>query len=459
MKKQSVWRAGWGEWARGMGCAWAVGFGAVVGLGQTNVLRLESALQIAVANDPELRAAGARVEAAAGRAAQAGQWSNPELELAAQEWPVSRGNGFADAEQTIGVAQTFPFPGKKSLERKAGTEGVRRSEAERAGRRMELIRAVKSAFCQVLAAERLAGVSAELVQVAESSGATARKRVEAGATPYQEQLRAEIQAEQARTELTGFQRQLAAVRHLLFNLIGRPDAAETVVQGTLPETARPELLDPAPSSWLARHPSAQAARAGVDRAGSEERRARLEPYPDVKVGLGGGRLGESSEAIVELRFSVPLPIVDRAKGRKQEARAEVKVAEAEVAAVEQRLRREWGQASQRYRAAAEQVATYRERLLPKANEALRLVQKGFEEGKFSFIDLLDTQRTTAEARLAYQRILLELALAQAELEALLGETPGPRPVVSSATPMPVPSPALPPAQAPVQSTTPSVARP
>lgn len=185
----------------------------------------------------------------------------------------------------------------------------------------------------------------------------------------------------------------------------------------------------------------------------------MEPYPDVKVGLGGGRLGESSEAIVELRFSVPLPIVDRAKGRKQEARAEVKVAEAEVAAVEQRLRREWGQASQRYRAAAEQVATYRERLLPKANEALRLVQKGFEEGKFSFIDLLDTQRTTAEARLAYQRILLELALAQAELEALLGETPGPRPVVSSATPMPVPSPALPPAQAPVQSTTPSVARP
>ena len=86
--------------------------------------------------------------------------------------------------------------------------------------------------------------------------------------------------------------------------------------------------------------------------------------------------------------------------------------------------RDWGTASQRLRTAAEQVASYRERILPKANEALRLVQSGFEQGKFGFIDLLDTQRTTAEVRLAYQQKLLELNVAQAELEALLARNPG-----------------------------------
>ena len=69
------------------------------------------------------------------------------------------------------------------------------------------------------------------------------------------------------------------------------------------------------------------------------------------------------------------------------------------------------------------MANYRERILPKANEALRLVQTGFEQGKFGFIDLLDTQRTTAEARLAYQQKLLELNVAQAEIEALLAWSP------------------------------------
>jgi cobalt-zinc-cadmium efflux system outer membrane protein len=100
-------------------------------------------------------------------------------------------------------------------------------------------------------------------------------------------------------------------------------------------------------------------------------------------------------------------------------------AEAELAAAEQRLLRDWGTASQRLRTAAEQAANYRERILPKANEALRLVQRGFEEGKFGFIDLLDTQRTAAEARLAYQQKLLELNLAQADINALLARVPSP----------------------------------
>jgi cobalt-zinc-cadmium efflux system outer membrane protein len=174
---------------------------------------------------------------------------------------------------------------------------------------------------------------------------------------------------------------------------------------------------------LANHPSAAAAQANLDRAELANRRARLEPYPDVKVGVAGGRVGETGESIIELGFSLPLPLLDRGKGRQQEARANVSVAEGEWHVVQQQLRREWANAVKRYGTAAEQVANYRERILPKAAEALRLVQTGFEQGKFDFIDLVDTQRTTAEARLAYQGKLLELNIAQAELEALLQPQP------------------------------------
>jgi cobalt-zinc-cadmium efflux system outer membrane protein len=139
----------------------------------------------------------------------------------------------------------------------------------------------------------------------------------------------------------------------------------------------------------------------------------------VKVGVAGGRIGATDESIIQVGFTVPLPFFDRGKGRQQEARANVNVAEAELHAVQQQLQREWANAQKRYRTATEQVANYRERMLPKAAEALRLVQTGFEQGKFNFIDLVDTQRTTAEARLAYQGKLLELNIAQAELEALL----------------------------------------
>ena len=387
------------------------------------VLTLNDALQLALANNPDLRASGSRIDAASGRAYQAKLWSNPELELSAEDWPVSGGGRFSEAKQTIGVAQTLPFPGKKKLDQRIGLSGVRLTEAELSLRRLELVRDVKAAFFQVLAAKRLVEVEGELVTVAESSASAARKRVAAGAAADQEQLRAEIPLEQAKIELSGFHRELVTARQTLAMLLGRPDLTEATVSGALAEAASPGLLEQGPEQWLANHPRVVTARTSRDRARLELRRARLEPYPDVKVGVAGGRIGETDQSIIQLGFSVPLPIIDRSKGKKQEAQANVSVADAELVSVEQRLLRDWGTASQRLRTAAEQVANYRERILPKANEALRLVKTGFEQGKFGFIDLLDTQRTTAEVRLAYQQKLLELNVAQAELEALLTRNP------------------------------------
>lgn len=385
----------------------------------TNALTLSVAIQLALEGNLELRVSGARADAAAGRAQQAGKWRNPELELSAEDWPLNRGNGFADAKQLIGISQELPYPGKKSLERRIGSAAVKLSEAELAVRRTEIVRDVKAGFYRVLATEHRAEVSAQLTSVAESAALAARKRVEAGASAYQEQLRAEVQLEQARNEEADRRRELAGARQLLAGLLGWPDLSAAPLAGALTETSSPALLNAADTEWLARHPSAAAARANLERAELELRRARLETYPDVKVGAAGGRVGATDESIVQLGLSLPLPLLDGGKGRRFEARANVEAADAERLVVEQQLRREWASARARYRVAADQTARYRERLLPKAEEALRLVRTGFEEGKFSFMDLLDTQRTAAEAHLAYQEKLLELNLAQAELEALL----------------------------------------
>jgi cobalt-zinc-cadmium efflux system outer membrane protein len=386
-------------------------------------LTLEGAIGLALESNPELRASSGRMDAAAGRAYQARLWSNPALELSAEDWPVS-GGGFAGAKKLVGLSQTVPFPGKKKLDRQIGLAGMHASEAELGLRRLELVRDVKATFFQALAAQRLVEVSGELVRVAESSAATARKRVAAGAAADQEQLRAEIPLEQARTELSGFQRELGSARQTLALLLGRPELTEVPISGVLSETANPALLDQGPGQWLAAHPSVVAAKTSQTRADLELRRARLEPYPDVTVGAAGGQEAGGTGSIVQFSLSVPLPIIDRSKGKQQEARANLAIAAAERAAIEQRLLRAWGTANRRYRTAIEQATNYRERILPKATEALRLVQTGFEQGKFGFIDLLDIQRTTAEVRLAYQHKLLELNVAQAELETLLACNPG-----------------------------------
>lgn len=425
----SVAGGGWNEPAQAAEATVSPSGSAAASASETNALTLERAIRVALEHNPELRAARGRVEAAAGRAHQARLWSNPELELTAEDWPA--GSGFSDAKQTVGVVQALPFPGKKRLDRDIGAAGVRVTQAEFELRRRELIREVKAAFFEVLAAQERVAVTGRLVEIAEAVAQAARKRVEAGAAADQEQLRAEIAVEQARAERDGFARELTSARQRLVTLLGRPDWKDVPVAGTLAETADIARFDQAPGRWLDAHPGLVAARTMRERAELELRRARLEPYPDVKLGVAGGREGGADRSsIVEFRVSLPLPILDRSKGRQQEARANAAIAEAEALAVEQRLRQAWTTAFERLRTAAGRASSYRERILPKADQALRLVQRGFEEGKFGLIDLLDTQRTAAETRRAYVETLLELNTACAELEALLGATsvPGQSPL-------------------------------
>lgn len=380
-------------------------------------LSLDRAIGLALANNPQLQASAARKDAASGRAVQARAWPNPELEVFSDDMPTRHG-GFSQAKNMAGINQTIPYPGKKQADRDIGVADAAAGAAEWRVSRVELVRRVKIAYYQVQAAEGSAAVADDLLKVAQAAATAAGKRNAAGEITLQEQLRAEIQLEQTQAEKVDAMRDIDEARLALVLLLGRPglrDAKLTGVSAAAGESAPLKLV---PSAWLAGHPAMVAARARRDQAVATLRRAGLEPLPDVKVGLAGGRDEAANENLMALRFSVPLPLFDRNKGKRQEAEAGVREADAGIVATEHALIAEWRAAAARYKAAAQQVAAQRDRILPKSEQALRLVQTGFEEGKFDFIDLLDIQRTTAEVRKIYQKKLFELNAARADLEAL-----------------------------------------
>lgn len=409
--------AGW-LWI-GLGIVRAEGGGpGAIAPGAQPTLTIEEAVRLAVTHHPGFRAGAWRVEAAEGRAKQMRLWPNPQLEFTAEEMPTD-GGGFGGSINQAGIAQTVPFPGKSMLDGRIGRLGVRESEADFGALRIEVEKAAKIAFYRALAAEGLVSVTRELVGVAAKEAAAAREKAGAGGISAQEQLRAEIAWERANAQLAGFEGELEVARRGLAAAIGRPDLAGAGLRGVLRETADLSLLDRGRGTFLAAHPALSASEAARERAEAELRRAQLDPMPDVTLGISGGRDEAVGAGIMGFRVSVPLPLIDRSQGKAREARAAAAIAENGIEATRQRLGREWAEAESRLRSTAAQVAAYRDRILPKAIEALRLVQEGFEQGKFAFIDMLDTQRTLAETRLAYQQQLFEMNAAQAEIEALL----------------------------------------
>ena len=377
----------------------------------TNQLSLARVLHLVQLNNPQLRAAQSRVEAADGRAIQARAWPNPELEFAVEEWPVDR--GFSDSKQTVGVSQTIPFPGKKRLDRAVGSAAIQIAQAELHLQELDVLREVKASFYRALAADKMVEQQKQLVRLSESFAREARQRVEAGAAADQEQLRAEAALEQARAELLLQEQEAGIARGNLLSRIGLNLATNLQLVGELRDSATVSPIEPAD---LERHPQLRIIQISRQQAEISTRRASLQARPDVNLGVAGGQEAGTGHPIVEFKVGIPLPIFDRSKGLKKETRATFQ----EWIAREEQIRRELSAqaaaAHLRLQSAAAQAAIYRRGVIPKAEAAMQLLQTGYDQGKFGLIDLLDTQRTVAEARLSYQKRLLDLNIAAAELE-------------------------------------------
>jgi cobalt-zinc-cadmium efflux system outer membrane protein len=382
-------------------------------------LTLDDAIRRAWDQHPQLAIKHAEIDAAAGRLEQARAWPNPELELSAEDVPVNDG-GLSRSQNMVGLSMTVPFPGKRTLDQQIGRDGVAIAEWELSALERELRRDVTVAFYRVLAAERKVALAGELHALSVTLADTARKRVEAGAAAPQELLRAEIEQERAAVDLEAARRDRTESQ-LALGLVMGAAVPISNVSGALREEIALADLDATQDAVWKDHPVLRGASADRDRAEHEWQRARRESWPDMTFGVAYGRDEAENEDVMEFRISVPLPIFDRSRGRQEEARAMADAARYRQREKLRELNGQLGGAVARFVSAQRQVESYRQRLLPKAAEAMRQVKEGFEAGKFGFLDLLDTQRTVAETNAQYVEKLLEWNMAAAELESLAAE--------------------------------------
>jgi outer membrane protein TolC len=74
-----------------------------------------------------------------------------------------------------------------------------------------------------------------------------------------------------------------------------------------------------------------------------------------------------------------------------------------------------------FRDAERKIDLYRDTLVPKARESLKVTESGFRAGIGTFSDLIDAERILLEFSLAYERALAEHGQELAKLEMLVGQ--------------------------------------
>jgi cobalt-zinc-cadmium efflux system outer membrane protein len=147
---------------------------------------------------------------------------------------------------------------------------------------------------------------------------------------------------------------------------------------------------------------------------------RSKAVPDVTVSVGAKRDNELGRTQAIVGVSIPLPLFDRNQGAVYEAGKRAQRADDDYQAARIRVLNELQLAASQLSVARTSLQSLQSTVLPAAQQAYEAATKGFEAGKFGFLDVIDAQRSLLQARSRYLTTLSSAFQAAAAIDRLLG---------------------------------------
>ncbi|BDB17501.1 cytochrome c [Pseudomonas sp. CYM-20-01] len=393
----------------GAGALWLVASAA-----QAQTLTLNSALQTAFANNPDLAAAQWEIDITQGGRQQAGLIPNPVLSWDAED---TRRNS---RTTSIKLSQTLELGGKRGARIDVASRAQDAAALTLEQRRNTLRADVIDNYYGALRAQERLDLAQRSMAVAERGLGVANGRVAAGKASPVEATRAQVQLSEMRLELNRAQVGLTDAYRRLAASTGSAGADFQVV-ATQPQSTPP--LPPV-AQLLTRLEQTTELRLAELNILQNEASVGLEKaqrIPDLDVSIGSQYDASVRERVNLVGVSMPIPLFNRNQGNVLAATRRADQARDLRNATELRLRTETRQALDLWQTANTEVRAFNQQILPAAQSAVDSATRGFEMGKFSYLDVLDAQRTLIAARNQYLTATAQATDAWVRIERIYGD--------------------------------------
>lgn len=381
---------------------------------QAQTLTLDTALQTAFANNPDLAAAQWEIDIAQGGRQQAGLIPNPVA-----SWDVE--DTRRDSRTTsIKISQALELGGKRGARIDVASR-VQDAAALTLEQRRNTLRAevIDNYYGALRAQERL-DLAQRSMAVAERGLVVANGRVTAGKASPVEATRAQVQVSEIRLELDRAQIGLTDAYRRLAASTG--SAAPNFQAVATQNLSAPTV--PSATQLLTRLEQTAELRLAELNILQNEASVVLEKaqrIPDLDVSIGSQYDASVRERVNLVGVSMPIPLFNRNQGNVLAASRRADQARDLRNAAELRLRTETRQALDLWQTANTEVRAFNQQILPAAQSAVDSATRGFEMGKFSFLDVLDAQRTLIAARTQYLTATAQATDAWVRIERIYGD--------------------------------------
>lgn len=387
-------------------------------------LSLGKVTRAVLENNPAIKEAEHRWQAAIQRVRQANAWDDPRVvgDSRVRRFVDVPPNAFTD--QTLAVEQLIPITGKNLVRgRVAAAEALSAFEEARRTQ-LDVIAKARGTYFQLANAYDQIEINSKNLTSLKQIADISRSRYEAGLESAANVLVAETDYSRLQEARQDLERNLSDAQSQLNTLMNRDAFAPlgTPVSASIDHAHLSATRLRAIT--LARRPEVQMARAKIDGEKSKLQLAHRAWIPDPALMVKGQRYNDAAEAVSELDAGVSftVPWVNPSKYS-----AGVREAQATLAAAEQSLEREQKEALRLLRDQLAKIETFhhhvelfRDKLVPQARQAFEATQLSYESGKTTFLDWISAQRNLRDIEAMGREHLAHYQVAVAELEAVIG---------------------------------------
>jgi cobalt-zinc-cadmium efflux system outer membrane protein len=394
-------------------------------------------LEYAALNNPGLEAAFNSWKAALEKVPQVRALPDPRFTYAYFVKEVETRAG--PQRHKFGLAQMFPWFGKLDLKGNVALEAANAVRQQYEAAKLKLFFEVKDAYYEYYYLARAISVTEEHMQLVSYLESVARTEYRAGAAPYGAVIKAQV-------ELGKLEDRLSTLRDFRSPVVARLNEALNMPFNRLlpwPKAIPEEKVvfsDEELLTWLKEsNPDLKAIGFTVKKEKTAIDLAKKSYYPDITLGVEyintnpalamapdpetgeRPRVKDDGKDPVIAMVSINLPIwYGKYRAGEREARARYLTAVGNRSNRENSLIAGLKMVIYNFHDAERKIDLYRDSLIPKAEQALNVIQQAFAGGRTDFLDVVDAERTLLEFQLSFERALANRAQHLASIEKLIG---------------------------------------
>lgn len=383
---------------------------------ENDKLLLQEAIDIGLNYSPELKSSQAAFMATKGLEEQAGYWDNPILGIQAENiagtGPYSRLNS---AEYTYSITKSVDITGKRFVRKSAATQVKNTANSDFLATRLNVMRNIYVAYINSISQQISLQVVQEQELLAKQILTIVSKRVKLAREAEISKIKADVAYESAIISTNQQKIKLKSAQQNLAKLLGLEFLDKSLDSENFFNIIKPQPI----MNYQIKLSDSPLLKKFYYKIKEQEFNFELERVqkisnPTVKIGIK--ELHAPGEQAMIASLSIPLPIFNNNHGNISHAQEKLNQARNdEIQArlsLEQSLIQEWNNWQMHYET-AEKLQT---ETLPTAQKALEVAKSGYDKGRFTYLEVLDAQRTLFDIKSKYFETLRQYHIAKANID-------------------------------------------